>query len=88
MIEIIDNMDMKRFLIREDNVEIGYIDYIDDLTLTYLYIHPDFRGKGKGKVAAKAIYDEMIRRNKKVNVTCSVLNGILEKNDEYKQILL
>lgn len=86
MVEIIDNMDMKRFLIREDNTEIGYIDYIDDLTLTYLYIHPDFRGKGK--VAAKAIYDEMIRRNKKVNVTCSVLNGILEKSDEYRQILL
>lgn len=88
MIEIIDNKDMKRFLIREDNIEIGYVDYIDDLTLTYLFIHPEFRGQGKGRVSAEAIYQEMIARDKKVQVTCKVLKGILEKDDKYRSILL
>lgn len=88
MIEIIDNKEIKRFLVRENLDEIGYVEYDDDLTLTYLFVNPDFRGQGKAKVIAQAIYQEIKSLNKKVNVTCKVLKGILESDEKYKEILL
>lgn len=89
IIEVIDNKDLKRFLVRENLVEIGYVDYIDEdeLCLTYMLVHPEFRGQGKAKIIAQSMYNEVKSQNQKARVTCKVLKGILESDEKYKEIL-
>lgn len=90
IIEVIDKKEMKRYLVRENLVEIGYCDYTDEgnLNLTYLFVHPEFRGQGKAKIIAEGIYQEIKSMDIKVIVTCGVLKDILESDQDYKEILL
>ncbi len=90
MIKFNDNEELMQLEVFEDDREIGRIEYFidgDDLLLTLIYVEEDFRGQGKTKHLVKVAYDWVKQQNKQVEVTCSVLKGLLLKDDEYKSIV-
>ncbi len=85
-IKSINNKEANCIEVYVENTLVGRVDYTnhsDYLVLDYLYVEEEMRGQGYAKIIATEAYNFAKAEAKPTDVKCSVLRGILLKNEEF-----
>lgn len=88
-IEVQHDKKNERFVAEIEGYEayLSYNVFDDIIDLTYAYTPPEIRGKGIAKIVVEYALNYAKTNNLKVIPTCSYVQAIVERNDNYKNLL-
>ena len=88
-IEVQHDKKNERFVAEIEGYEayLSYNVFDDIIDLTYAYTPPEIRGKGIAKIVVEYALNYAKANNLKVIPTCSYVQAIVERNDNYKNLL-
>jgi predicted GNAT family acetyltransferase len=88
--EIIHEKENERFIIYAEGKEV-YVEYKmrnNEMDLNHTYTNPALRGKGLAAHVVRAALEFAKENNLKVIPTCSYVQSFIEKNKEYKELVV
>lgn len=74
----------------EKGIEVGVCELVadsDTFVIEHTEVNPEYKGMGIAKKLIDKVVDEMRIRDKKLKATCSYAQTMLEKSDEYQDVL-
>ena len=79
------------YLMNHEDIEAGEMIFEtvgdDVLLIKHTYVHDGFSGQGVGKNLLNAMVEKARRENKKLRPVCEFAKGVLEKKEEYHDVL-
>jgi len=88
-IEVKHDKENERF-VAEVEGRIAYLSYNifnDKINLSSTFTPPELRGKGIAKIVVEYAFNYAKENNLKVIPTCSYVRALVERNDNYKDLL-
>jgi len=88
--KVIHEKENERFVIYVDGNEV-YVEYKmrnNEMDLNHTYTDPALRGKGMAAHVVRAALEFAKINNLKVIPTCSYVQSFIEKNKEYKELVI
>ncbi|MFC5285690.1 GNAT family N-acetyltransferase [Actinokineospora guangxiensis] len=85
-VEVVDNVDARRFEATVDGQRAGHAEYLlgaDLIVFPHTEVDPAFEGRGVGSALARAALDEARRRGLGVLATCPFISGWMRRHPEY-----
>ncbi len=80
------------YLMNEEDVEAGEMIFETDgdeiIVIKHTYVHDGFSGQGVGKKLLKAMVKKARSEHKKIRPVCEFAKGVMEKTDEYQDVLV
>ncbi|MGV0408151.1 GNAT family N-acetyltransferase [Corynebacterium resistens] len=94
-IEVTHQQDRHRFVISVDGQEAGFAEYApakdangnDIRDFNHTVVDPAFRGQGQSKPLISHALDITRAEGMKIRPTCSAVEGFVEKNQEYADLV-
>lgn len=86
---ITHNEDKQRYEIAVDGILAGFTQAVEDgdiVTFPHTKIFEQFDGQGLASQLVTAALDDVRVRGKRIVVTCSYINGFLEKHPDYADL--
>jgi len=88
--KVIHEKENERFVIYLEGNEV-YVEYTmrnNEIDLNHTYTNPALRGKGLAAHVVRAALEFAKENNIKVIPTCSYVQSFIEKNKEYKELVV
>ena len=88
-IEVKQDKENERFVaeVEGHKAYLSYNVFDDKIDLSYAYTPPELRGRGIAKIVVEYAFNYAKENNLKVIPTCSYVRALVERNDNYKDLL-
>jgi len=88
-VEVKHDKENERFVTEVDGHKayLSYNIFDDKIDLTSTFTPPELRGKGVAKIVVEYAFNYAKENNLKVIPTCPYVQGFVEGNDKYKDLL-
>ncbi|MGB5893709.1 MAG: GNAT family N-acetyltransferase [Ignavibacteriaceae bacterium] len=89
-IEVKHDKENERFVteVEGHKAYLSYTVFDDKIDFSYAFTSPELRGKGIAKIVVEYAFKYAKENNLKVIPTCSYVQAFVERNDNYKNLLV